>query len=85
MYNVYQQMFSVNGGWASWSTWGSCTLTCGTGTQDRARSCTNPAPQNGGAQCSGSSSENQNCNTHNCPSMCTISYLMVGGYQSNVI
>ncbi|XP_060579783.1 SCO-spondin-like, partial [Ruditapes philippinarum] len=58
---------SVHGGWALWSTWGYCSVTCGGGTQTRSRTCTNPAPQNGGAQCSGSGSGIQQCNTQNCP------------------
>ena len=49
----------VNGGWSSWS---SCSLSCGGGTQTR--TCTNPAPSGGGAPCSGPSS--QSCNTHSC-------------------
>lgn len=49
----------VDGGWTGWST---CSLTCGGGTQTR--SCTNPSPANGGAACSGSSS--QACNTQSC-------------------
>lgn len=47
----------VNGGWSSWSAWS----TCSGGTQQRTRSCTNPAPQNGGATCSGSSTESRSC------------------------
>ena len=58
----------VNGGYSSWSSWGSCSKSCGTGSQSKSRSCNNPAPQHGGASCSGSSSATQNCNTHNCPS-----------------
>lgn len=49
----------IDGGWSAWS---SCSLSCGGGTQTR--TCTNPAPENGGAQCTGSSS--QSCNTQSC-------------------
>lgn len=50
----------VNGGWTAW---GACSVTCGGGTQSR--TCTNPSPANGGADCTGSST--QNCNTQACP------------------
>ena len=59
---------SVNGGWTSYSVWSDCTKTCGTGTQTRTRTCTNPAPQHGGADCTGNDEEIQTCNTHPCPS-----------------
>lgn len=55
-----------NGGWSSWSSWSSCSVSCGWWTQSRTRSCTNPAPLNGWSDCSGSSSENQSCNTQSC-------------------
>ncbi|KAL4219909.1 hypothetical protein ACF0H5_020321 [Mactra antiquata] len=64
-YFIFEQ--AVNGGWSGYSSWGACSKTCGTGTQSRSRSCTNPAPSGGGADCSGSTTQSQNCNTHSCP------------------
>lgn len=49
----------IDGGWSAWS---ACSVSCGGGTQTR--TCTNPAPTNGGANCVGSSS--QACNTQTC-------------------
>src|SRR3989344_7866290 len=57
----------VNGGWSPWSP---CSVTaCGsTGTQTR--TCTNPTPSNGGADCSSLDGVNSSktCNTVACPS-----------------
>lgn len=53
----------IDGGW---SAWGGCSASCGGGIKSRTRSCTNPAPQYGGANCSGSSSESASCNTQSC-------------------
>ena len=53
------QACAINGGWSSWS---SCSKTCGGGT--RTRTCTNPAPSGGGANCVGATSEA--CNTQAC-------------------
>ena len=61
-------IFSVDGAWATWTSWGTCTVTCGGGTQTRSRTCTNPAPQYGGANCPGSAGSSQACNTQHCPS-----------------
>jgi len=58
---------SVNGNWGAWSAWGTCSKTCGSGTQSRTRLCNNPAPANGGSNCMGSRSESQACNTQTCP------------------
>lgn len=55
----------VNGGWSDFS---SCSVSCGGGT--RTRSCTNPSPTNGGAECTGSTS--QSCNTQACPPIVTL-------------
>jgi len=53
----------IDGGWSQWDT---CSATCGGGTQNR--TCTNPAPQYGGADCDGDAS--QSCNTEACAPTC---------------
>lgn len=60
----------VNGGWSLWGAWGSCSKSCGDGSQVRMRNCTSPPPSNGGALCVGSSSQSQSCNSEACPSVC---------------
>ncbi|KAK7454681.1 hypothetical protein BaRGS_00039564, partial [Batillaria attramentaria] len=41
----------VDGGWSCWTDWGPCSVTCGEGTRTRTRTCDNPPPSNGGADC----------------------------------
>lgn len=60
-------MFSVDGGWTKWGSYSPCSKTCGGGTHFRERSCTNPRPANGGADCAGSAKETSDCNTQACP------------------
>ena len=67
---------TVDGGWSDWTAWDQCPITCGGGTHDRSRTCTNPAPQYGGADCTGSDAERENCNIHNCPSKFNLYYLV---------
>lgn len=54
--------------WSEWSEFGECPVTCGGGTQDRTRECSNPEPANGGADCVGDAVESQECGTDPCPS-----------------
>ena len=45
------QLFSVDGGFTPWSAWSQCSVNCGKGLQNRARSCINPKPRCGGKAC----------------------------------
>ena len=51
---------------------GACSLPCGGGkkTMKYERTCTNPAPYNGGDDCEGESEKQEElaCNTQECPS-----------------
>ncbi|XP_071104973.1 uncharacterized protein [Haliotis cracherodii] len=62
----------VNGSWSVWTvTAGDCSASCGGGSRtiSRARTCSNPAPSNGGADCVGSATGDysETCNTVGCP------------------
>ncbi|XP_052786184.1 hemicentin-1-like [Mya arenaria] len=57
----------VDGNWADWSIWSGCDVTCGSGTQSRDRTCTNPAPEHGGLDCIGSNTETKACIMIPCP------------------
>eukprot|EP00111_Clytia_hemisphaerica_P007868 TCONS_00022855-protein len=56
----------VNGGWGTWSLYGLCNKNCGGGTQQRSRTCNNPAPKYGGIKCPGVATDNRACNTQSC-------------------
>nr|XP_022332685.1 coadhesin-like isoform X2 [Crassostrea virginica] len=57
----------VDGGWSAWSSFSTCSTSCGTGTKYRSRTCTNPQPQHGGQECHGSSKITQHCRSSHCP------------------
>ncbi|KAK7002930.1 SCO-spondin, partial [Biomphalaria glabrata] len=50
-----------NGLWAAWGGWAPCSEACGLGNRVRDRTCTDPAPNWGGAPCDGEGSELQTC------------------------
>ncbi|XP_075071303.1 A disintegrin and metalloproteinase with thrombospondin motifs 14 [Mixophyes fleayi] len=61
-----EQSYSQDGGWSSWSRFGSCSRTCGGGVRSRSRQCNNPPPAYGGRDCHGATYEYQMCNTEEC-------------------
>lgn len=56
----------VNGGWSEWGEFGKCSVTCGDGKKKRSRTCTNPPPSDGGADCSGASKDAEACTNGPC-------------------
>ena len=56
---------------SDWSAWGTCSATCGGGTQTHTRTVRSPA-SNGGADCP-PLTETQTCNTQACPVDCLVS------------
>jgi len=75
----------VNGGWSAWSSWSACSVPCGGGSQTRTKTCDNPAPSCGGADCSGPSEETQACNTQPCISCIDIGFRVRGNGQTYTI
>ncbi|ELW70942.1 A disintegrin and metalloproteinase with thrombospondin motifs 14 [Tupaia chinensis] len=62
-----EQTYGQDGGWSSWTKFGSCSRSCGGGVRSRSRSCDNPPPAYGGRMCSGAMFEYQVCNSEDCP------------------
>ena len=57
----------VDGGFTDWGEFEACDKTCGGGVQIKKRSCTNPAPADGGKDCEGPAEESRACNSDPCP------------------
>uniref|UniRef100_A0A452FS37 Hemicentin-1 n=1 Tax=Capra hircus TaxID=9925 RepID=A0A452FS37_CAPHI len=52
----------------TWQPWGTCSVSCGKGTQTRTRLCNNPPPSFAGSYCDGTETQMQVCNERHCPS-----------------
>ncbi|XP_015458723.3 adhesion G protein-coupled receptor B1 [Astyanax mexicanus] len=63
--NCFLKDCPVDGRWLSWSSWGSCSKTCGGGSQQRQRVC--EGPFFGGEPCVGDKAELRRCNEKRCP------------------
>ncbi|ETE67026.1 A disintegrin and metalloproteinase with thrombospondin motifs 14, partial [Ophiophagus hannah] len=66
IWKTSEQPYSQDGGWSSWSKFGSCSRTCGGGVRSRSRNCNRPPPAYGGRQCPGAMYEYQVCNAEEC-------------------
>uniref|UniRef100_A0A8C8YXK1 Adhesion G protein-coupled receptor B1 n=1 Tax=Prolemur simus TaxID=1328070 RepID=A0A8C8YXK1_PROSS len=63
--DCFLQQCPVDGKWQAWASWGSCSVTCGGGSQRRERICSGPFF--GGAACQGPQDEYRQCGTQRCP------------------
>uniref|UniRef100_A0AAQ4PZZ8 Adhesion G protein-coupled receptor B1b n=1 Tax=Gasterosteus aculeatus aculeatus TaxID=481459 RepID=A0AAQ4PZZ8_GASAC len=64
--NSWREMFClVDGRWHAWSSWASCSKTCGGGLQQRQRVCEGPFFS--GEPCPGEKGEQRRCNEKRCP------------------
>lgn len=63
----------IDGNYTAWSKWSECSVTCGRGSRNRSRECTNPSPQYGGKDCNvlGPANDIQECNKSACPPPCS--------------
>lgn len=67
-WNCSLQHCPVDGGLSPWSTWTSCSLSCGgLGLKTRTRGCTHPAPAHEGRDCQGPQQETTYCQAPDCP------------------
>ncbi|XP_062605125.1 uncharacterized protein LOC134266929 [Saccostrea cucullata] len=55
----------VDGSWGAWTKWSKCGSKCGLeGSQNRTRSCNNPAPLRFGNHCNGTKVDSRTCKRH---------------------
>ncbi|XP_071505772.1 uncharacterized protein [Diadema antillarum] len=68
----YCEVAIIHGNWSEWSHWSPCSESCGGGTRNRTRECTNPPPNEHGVPCEGHDLEEEACNTQECPACLTL-------------
>jgi len=64
-----------NGGFTEWSPWSSCSASCGEGTENSTRSCSNPVPKFNGTACVGDKVRSRACKIQDC---CKTPYKRIG-------
>jgi len=66
-FNTSHNDFCLDGNWGSWSSFSSCSKSCGNGgTMSKTRKCNNPQPSRGGKPCIGPDTETVACKTPSC-------------------
>ncbi|KAL3870733.1 hypothetical protein ACJMK2_038777 [Sinanodonta woodiana] len=68
-FNQWRVPKQVNGGWTAWGSWSKCSSTCGKGTKNRVRTCSDPAPSDGGDYCDGVGMEYNECQISPCKAL----------------
>ncbi|XP_048085915.1 LOW QUALITY PROTEIN: adhesion G protein-coupled receptor B1-like [Alosa alosa] len=63
--NCFLRDCPVDGRWLPWTSWSSCSKTCGGGIMERQRNC--EGPFFGGEPCPGSRAESKRCSEKRCP------------------
>ncbi|NXX11830.1 ATS7 metalloproteinase, partial [Podargus strigoides] len=58
---------AIDGGWGAWSSWATCSRSCGAGVQSAERQCSSPTPKYGGRYCLGERKRFRICNVRPCP------------------
>ncbi|XP_069107637.1 uncharacterized protein [Argopecten irradians] len=76
---------AVDGQWSAWTNFGSCTTTCGAGKQIRTRTCSNPAPANGGRACQPDTNGDSDTNVKSCVSQECLNDLQGSAHICNKI
>ncbi|XP_072012833.1 A disintegrin and metalloproteinase with thrombospondin motifs 8 [Engystomops pustulosus] len=64
---VLKPQVPVDGNWGIWSSWGTCSRSCGGGIRFSYRECNDPQPSNRGKYCQGLRAKYESCSTQECP------------------